>query len=83
MIDFDQLRDEYEDKFLICSYKYYVLNEPTGISDQEFDAICQHLLKEYFLTRQEFREIVSIDDLKAGTGAYIDFPDWVKEECKK
>jgi len=57
--------------YLNASYKYYVLAEETGLSDMEFDYICQELYESYESLTDADKALVSKDSLRAGTGCDI------------
>lgn len=62
---------------MIHSYLYYVLDE-TLISDGEFNQMCQQLILDWDKLEHPHKHLVTLEDLKASTGAFIKFPKMVE-----
>jgi len=59
--------DEIFYKFLAASYLYYQLDEETPWRDSEYDMWARDLLKNWEAVTHEFKDLVTEDDLRAGT----------------
>jgi len=59
--------------YLMCSYAYYMVDESL-IPDHQFDALAKWILDNYDSIEHPHKELVTKDDLKAGTylGKYPD-----------
>ena len=53
-------------KYLMCSYAYYVDDEPL-ISDAEYDKLAESILKNWDAIDHPHKSFISKEDLKAGT----------------
>ena len=60
--------------YMVCSYAYYELDESL-ISDEEFDALCKDLLKNFgkikLLSGHPHKHFLTKENLEAGTGFSI------------
>ena len=69
--------------YLIHCYLYYELDTPI-IYDYDFDKLCQDLLEKWDSINHSYKDFVSQDDLKAGTGYSIQrYPRAIVEEAKR
>lgn len=68
-----ELKKLYAD-YLFHSYLYYK-RHISVISDEEFDNICKILLENWDNVEHRFKYLITIDDLRAGTGYAIQFPE--------
>lgn len=69
--------------YLIHCYLYYELDTPI-IYDYDFDKLCQDLLEKWDNINHSYKDFVSQDDLKAGTGYSIQrYPRAIVEEAKR
>ena len=69
--------------YLIHCYLYYIKNSPI-IYDEQFDKICKSILDKWKDITHPYKELVSYDDLKAGTGYGIkEYPSEIIEEAEK
>jgi NAD-dependent DNA ligase len=72
--------------YYTASYKYYVLDEPTGISDKYFDDICLRLLNDFEEIPEDIKSFLDADELKAGSGytitekKYNEYLSFIKSE---
>lgn len=65
------------------SHKYYVLEEPNGISDGYFDAVCKRLYDDYDKVPEDLHWVLDPESLKAGTGFDItneQYQKWYTQE---
>lgn len=53
------------------SHKYYVLEEPNGISDGYFDDVCKRLYEDFEEVPEDLRWFLDREELRAGTGFSI------------
>jgi hypothetical protein len=58
-------------KYLKASYQYYIRYEDTGMSDYEYDMLCQWLYDNFDSLSEEDQSVLDEDALKAGTGYQI------------
>jgi len=84
---FFDLPKEEEDQdltdYLIHCYLYYELNSPI-IYDYDFDLLCKILLEKWDNINHPYKDLVSKQDLKAGTGYSIkEYPKEVIEEAER
>lgn len=69
--------------YLIHCYLYYELDTPI-IYDYDFDKLCQDILNKWDSINHSYKDFVSQDDLKAGTGYSIQrYPRAIVEEAKR
>ncbi len=61
--------------FLMSSYLYYWCDFSL-IQDSEFDALCVRLHKEWLKVTHRHRDLITRNDLKAGTGFAIRIQDY-------
>lgn len=63
-------------RYLMSAYAYYELDDPL-MTDKQFDGLSVWLLKNYDHIEHMHKDLVTIDDLKAGT--YLGkYPEMVK-----
>ena len=63
--------------YLMSSYLYYVEDKQV-LSDHDYDNITKRLLNEWNEVKHYHKHLISIDDLKAGTGYAIKFNNRIK-----
>lgn len=63
--------------YLIACHAYYVDDEPL-ITDRLFDDITKRLIAAYPDITHRHKDLISLDDLKAGTGYALTYPSIVK-----
>lgn len=74
--------------YIKSSHQYYILDEPTEISDAYFDAICQRLHQDYDKLPEDLLWVLDKDELKAGSGFALSnemYDKWFKTggaECE-
>jgi hypothetical protein len=69
--------------YLVHCYLYYIKNSPI-IYDEQFDNICKSILDKWKDITHSYKELVSYDDLKAGTGYGIkEYPNEIVEDAEK
>lgn len=68
-------------EYLIHSYLYYDKNVNI-ISDEEFDRLCVEMLEGYDGLVSKYKPLVSLGDLRCGTGFNCKYPDEIKLEAK-
>lgn len=71
-------------KFLMCSYLYYI-RFISVIDDHEFDSLTQKLLKAFDEVEHQHKYLVTEEDLKAGTLYGLrqeDYPMMVKQAAE-
>jgi hypothetical protein len=79
----EETADENLTDYLIHCYLYYKLNNPI-IYDYDFDELCKDLLSRWDSISHSYKDFVSYDDLKAGTGYSItEYPKDVIEEAER
>ena len=61
----------------MSSYAYYVEDDPI-VSDAEYDIICRMLDENWEEIEHSHKSWVVREDLKAGTGYSLEYPDRVK-----
>lgn len=67
--------------YLMHSYLYYVEDNPI-VSDSEFDHICKMLLEKWDNVEHFHKHLINKDDLFAGTGYALEYPERVKYGAK-
>lgn len=60
-------------RILMCSYLYYIANEKTPWTDNQFDWACKKLFDNYDKFEHQNKNLLSKDSLGAGTGFSIKF----------
>ena len=73
--------EELTDYFVHC-YLYYKLDTPV-IYDYDFDLLCKSLLDRWDSITHSYKELISKDNLKAGTGFSITYPPEIIEEAER
>ena len=69
--------------YLVHCYLYYELNNPI-IYDYDFDKLCKDLLNKWDMIIHKYKDLVSVSDLKAGTGYSIKrYPKGIIEDAEK
>lgn len=69
--------------YLVHCYLYYIKSSPI-IYDEQFDKICKSILDRWKDMTHHYKELVSYDDLKAGTGYGIkEYPNEIIEDAEK
>lgn len=69
--------------YLVHCYLYYIKNTPI-IEDTEFDLLCRKILDKWNNIWHKYKNLLSIDDLKAGTGYSIKkYPEDIINDAKK
>lgn len=63
--------------YLMACFLYYVQDDPV-ISDALFDEMSKALLAKWDSIKHWHKDLISLDDLKAGTGYAIQYPQRVK-----
>lgn len=61
-------------RFLMSCYLYYV-EDVCVLTDAEFDAVTEELKKRWTEVTHPHKELISMDDLVAGTGYAIKYPN--------
>lgn len=61
-------------QYLMSCYLYYELDSPV-LSDEEFDTVCKRLLTNWDRVEHFHKHLVSLEDLKAGTGYSFDWDE--------
>jgi UDP-N-acetylglucosamine transferase subunit ALG13 len=75
--------DEDLNDYLLHCYLYYKLNNPI-IYDYDFDNLCNTLVEKWDSINHSYKKLVSLEDLKAGTGYSItDYPKEIIEEAER
>lgn len=73
--------------FLTSSYLYYLHPEARGIcSDETFDWCCKRLVEDWDVIDHHHKSLISLEDLKAGTGFALrehDYPGIVKSVASR
>lgn len=64
--------------YLMASYAYYELDQPL-LSDAAFDELAKFMLERWKAIRHWHKDLITEDDLKAGTLLRRDFPEIVKD----
>ena len=67
--------------YLMASYAYYEEDDPI-VSDAEYDTICRMLDENWDTVKHSHKWCVNKEDLKAGTGYSLKYPDRVKYATK-
>lgn len=67
--------------YLMHSYLYYEKDDPI-ISDHEFDLICKTLYEKWDKVEHFHKHLINKDDLIAGTGYALKYPERVKNAAK-
>ena len=67
--------------YLMHSYLYYIEDSPI-VSDGEFDHICKMLLEKWDKIKHFHKHLINKDDLIAGTGYALKYPERVKNAAK-
>ena len=71
MIDWEEIFETY----LSNSYKYYKnTGDDVTWSNTEYDYWCRKLLESWDYWEHEYKYLITKDDLKAGTGFMINYP---------
>ena len=65
-------------RYLMSSYLYYNDHPVLPYSDSQFDGLCKRLLDEWDTFSHQHKHLCTEDDLRAGTGYAIKFPNIVK-----
>lgn len=60
-------------EYLYYSYIYYK-HATSLISDEEYDIMCHTLLEYFDKFKHRYKNLITIDDLNAGTGFAIHYP---------
>lgn len=63
--------------YLMACYRYYELDAPF-ITDKLFDDMSKELLAKWDSIEHRHKDLISLDDLRAGTGYAIKYPTIVK-----
>ncbi len=66
--------------FLMSSYMYYI-QDKSLLHDHEYDSLCRFMLANWDSLEHRHKHLISVDDLKAGSGFTIkeeDYPQIVK-----
>jgi len=75
--------DEDLNDYLLHCYLYYNLNNPI-IYDHDFDQLCKALVEKWDSINHSYKKLISLEDLKAGTGYSItDYPQEIIEEAER
>lgn len=75
--------DEDLNDYLLHCYLYYKLNNPI-IYDHDFDQLCKALVEKWDSINHSYKKLISLEDLKAGTGYSItDYPQEIIEEAER
>ena len=67
--------------YLRASYKYYITEEETGLSDYEYDLLCHTLKKDWDDITHPHKHLATIEDMGCGTGFSIkkeDYPEDIR-----
>lgn len=65
----------------MACYAYYVLDDPL-ISDQLFEHITSRLMDEWETLSHSHKHLITMDDLVAGTGFALTYPEMVQGAAK-
>lgn len=68
--------------YLMSSYLYYV-EDVHVLSDCDFDHLCSRLVQEWEQIEHRHRELVSLEDLRAGTGYALKYPKIVVASARR
>jgi len=69
--------------YLVHCYLYYELNTPV-IYDYDFDKLCKDILAKWDTIIHKYKDLVKVDDLKAGTGYSIKrYPKDIIEDAER
>jgi NAD-dependent DNA ligase len=63
--------------WLVHCFLYYVADQPV-LRDSQFDKLTKKLLEHWDQVDHPHKELVTLDDLKAGTGFAIKYPKMVE-----
>jgi len=63
-------------RYLLSSYLYYV-EDVHILADQQFDSLCKELADRWDEITHQHKYLISRDDLEAGTGYAIQYPQIV------
>lgn len=64
--------------YLMACFLYYVMDAPI-LSDKLFDDMSRELLAKWDSITHWHKDLISLDDLKAGTGYAIQYPQRVRD----
>lgn len=67
--------------YLMASYAYYELDSPF-LSDYAFDNLAKFMLKNWDTIEHRHKNLITVDELAAGSLLNRDFPEIVKESAK-
>jgi hypothetical protein len=68
--------------FLILSWSYYVM-DISPVRDTWFDEVCHTMLREWKNITHRHKDRISEEDLRAGTGFAVTYPEIAKGAARK
>ncbi len=71
--------EAYFERYLECSYKYYVTFEETYCTDARFDLMCKELLECWDEWEHKYKHLIDKDLLRCGSGFSIQWPQELKD----
>lgn len=69
-------------RYLFFSYSYYKMNI-SCVSDEIFDDMCKTLLEKWDEVTHKYKNLISKEDLEAGTGYAIQYPSQLENYFKR